>query len=350
MKGRSILIEPRDIGGAAAALVVDGRLEDLAIDPDPADPSPQLEAIHLAVAGRPMKGLGGGIVDLGGGASGFLRLTPPPAPGTSLLVQVDGWAEPGKAVPVTARIALRSRLAVLTPGAPGLNVSRAIPKGALRDALAGCAADAMRGAPESLGLILRSRAAEADAEALRADIAGLRANWSRVSAAAVGLPGCVAAAPGAAGIARRDWVDPDDTILEDRNALADAGVWEEVAGLADPIVRLSSGMMAVEATRALVAVDVNTAGDPSPAAALKANLAAARELPRQLRLRGLGGQVTVDFAPLAKRDRPRVESVLRSALRADSVPTSLAGWTRLGNFELLRKRDRRPLAGLPRRD
>ena len=59
------------------------------------------------------------------------------------------------------------------------------------------------------------------------------------------------------------------------------------------------------------------ARDASPAAALKANLAAAAELPRQLRLRGLGGQVTVDFAPLARADRPRIERALAAALRDD---------------------------------
>jgi hypothetical protein len=35
VRGRQILIEPLPAGGHAAALVVDGRLEDLLIDPDP---------------------------------------------------------------------------------------------------------------------------------------------------------------------------------------------------------------------------------------------------------------------------------------------------------------------------
>ena len=104
--------------------------------------------------------------------------------------------------------------------------------------------------------------------------------------------------------------------------------------------------MTIEPTRALVAVDVNTGGDLSPAAALKANLAAAAELPRQLRLRGLGGQVTVDFAPLARADRPKVERALTAALRHDGIETTLAGWTPLGHLELQRKRPRRPLADL----
>ena len=50
-----------------------------------------------------MKGPGGVIVDLGGGISGFLRGPSLPPPGRPLLVQASGWAEPGKAAPVTSR-------------------------------------------------------------------------------------------------------------------------------------------------------------------------------------------------------------------------------------------------------
>jgi Rne/Rng family ribonuclease len=108
-------------------------------------------------------------------------------------------------------------------------------------------------------------------------------------------------------------------------------------------VALAAGSMTIEPTRALVAVDVNTGADVSPAAGLKANLAAARELPRQLRLRGLGGQVVVDFAPLAIPDRPKVETALAAALRHDGIDTAIVGWTPLGHLELQRKRARRPL-------
>ena len=102
--------------------------------------------------------------------------------------------------------------------------------------------------------------------------------------------------------------------------------------------------MFIEATRALVAVDVNTGGDFSFAAGLKANLAAARDLPRQLRLRGLGGQVVIDFAPVGKKDRLSIEQVLTRALRADAIDTNIVGWTPLGHLELQRKRERLPLA------
>jgi Ribonuclease G/E len=348
VKGRQILVEPRPDGGGGAALLVDGRLEDLLVDPRADDPTPRPEAVHRAVVGRPMKGAGGAMVELGGGATGFLRGARLPAPGARLLVQVGSWAEPGKAPPVTARVTLKGRFAILTPGAPGANVSRAVADGPVRARLAALAARALAGAPPGLGLILRSLAAEADEATVAAEIAALRDRWTGLDPA--GPPALLLPAPDAAAFARRDWtLEPDERIEAHPDALARAGVWETARALLEPIVPLATGALAIEPTRALVAVDVNTGGAGGPGAALAANLAAARELPRQLRLRGLGGQVAVDFAPLAKTERQRVEAALKAALGRDAVETSLAGWTPLGHLELLRKRARRPLAEAPLR-
>jgi Rne/Rng family ribonuclease len=124
------------------------------------------------------------------------------------------------------------------------------------------------------------------------------------------------------------------------------GVLDAIDALRSPVVDLGEGSMVVEPTRALVAVDVNTGGDTSPAACLKVNLAASRALPRALRLRGLGGQVVVDFAPMSKAHRAQLEQSLKASFRNDPIETSLLGWTPGGNFELSRKRERAPTAGL----
>ena len=93
--------------------------------------------------------------------------------------------------------------------------------------------------------------------------------------------------------AARDWSDPaPDEVAEGEEAFARHGVEEMIDAVLTPVVKLPGGAnMAIEPTRALIAIDVNTGPDTSPAASLKANIAAARDLPRQLRLRGLGGFV-----------------------------------------------------------
>ena len=94
MIGRVIVLD-EIAGRKVAALIVDGVLEEVLIDP--ADDTPLTGAIYRAVGDRPMKGMGGMFVKLPSGETGFLRQTDGIAPGQRLLVQVTGPAEPGKA-------------------------------------------------------------------------------------------------------------------------------------------------------------------------------------------------------------------------------------------------------------
>ena len=323
----------------AAVLLVDGRIEDLAIDPLTDAPLPG--AIYRAVADRPMKGQGGLFVKLPEG-SGFLRQTAGIAPGQRLLVQITGPAEAGKAYPVTTRLLFKSRYAIVTPGAPGLNISRRIKDDALRAELEAVASAAMAGADETLGLILRSACVGANDDEIAEDIAAMRDLAQAVLADVTGNPELLVEGAGAHETAWRDWADPEpDQVIE--GGFADQGVLEMIDALLTPRVWLGEGHMMIEPTRALIAVDVNTGNDTSPAAALKINIAASRELPRQLRLRGLGGQVVIDFAPMPKKERAILDQVIRAAFKSETE-VNLAGWTTLGLFEITRKRDRLPLA------
>ncbi|WP_137111104.1 ribonuclease E/G [Rhodobacter sp. SY28-1] len=343
MKGRLLVLDEID-GRQAAALMVDGRLEELAIDP--ADDMAIPGAIYRAVADRPVKGQGGIFVKLPGG-SGFLRQISGVAPGQRLLVQVTGPAEPGKALPVTTRLLFKSRFAIVTPDAPGLNISRRIKDEERRAELSAMAEAGMAGADGRLGLILRSGCMEAEDQAVAEDIAAMRGLAEAVLADLSGGPELLVDGPSAHDLAFRDWLDPavDDADTEPES-FERHGVHEAVEALLAARVDLEAGAsMVIEPTRALVAVDVNTGPDTSPAAALKANVAAARDLPRQLRLRGLGGQVVVDFAPMPKRERHILDQVLKAAFKSDGE-ANLAGWTTLGLYELTRKRDRLPLGQL----
>lgn len=345
MKGRVVALGQWG-GRDAAALVVDGRLEDLLIDPRGDDPL-QPGAILRGVVDRPVKGQGGVFVRLPGGM-GFLRQVSGLAPAQPVIVQVTGAAEDGKAVPVSLRVLFKSQLAIITPGAPGLNISRRIRDEDARAALQALASAAMRAAPADHGLILRSAAELADETDIAADIAAMRDLAAAVMADAKGPPELLVEAPGAHDLAWRDWSDPAPDAVEDGDdSFARLGIDAMIDDLRSADVALpGGGFMTVEPTRALVAVDVNTGPDTSPAAGIKASIAAARELPRQLRLRGLGGQVTIDFAPVPKKDRGTLDQVLRAAFKGEAAETTLAGWTPLGCYELQRKRDRAPLGAL----
>jgi ribonuclease G len=343
MKGALIALTTLDGGRTAAARLVDGQLDDILFDPP--DEVPRPGAIYRAIFERPMKGLGGAIVDLGDGKRGFLRDTRGLAPGQPVIVQVTGWAEEHKAAPVARRILLKGRLAILSPGAPGRNVARSTPMKE-RARLEAVAAAAMAGAPDDLGLVLRTAAAHETEDAIAAEVNHLRAQLARLDPA--GRAACLSPAPAAVDEARRDWPDPGpDSIVSGPSAFGDLGVWEAIDALRRQEVPLPGGAsFFVEETRAMVAVDVNTGGDLSPAAALKANLGTARELPRQLRLRGMGGVIAVDFAPISRHERQRVTDALKAALSRDSIATTIAGWTPLGLLELSRKRARRPIRDL----
>jgi Ribonuclease G/E len=336
MKGRLVILD--HLGDReAAALMVDGVLDDVLVQPD----APMPGTIYRARADRPVKGQGGMFLSTPDG-SAFLRQVKGLAPGDPILVMVTGFAEPGKAIPVTQNLLFKSRHAIVTPAAPGLNISRAIRDEEERDRLLEIAHDAADGSP--YGLILRSSCAGADADAIAEDVtAMLDAARAVLSDAGTGEE-TLLDGDGPHVLAWREWTEPAQIDTEP-GGFARHGVTDALEALAGP-VQLGGGSMYVEPTRALVAVDVNTGADTSIAAGLKANIAAARALPRALRLRGLGGQIVLDLAPMAKKDRRAFETALRAAFKADPEETALVGWTTLGHYELQRKRGRAPLAGL----
>jgi ribonuclease G len=77
------------------------------------------------------------------------------------------------------------------------------------------------------------------------------------------------------------------------------------------------------------------------------NLEAAREIGRQLRLRGIGGLVVVDFIHMRDASHAeRVVAALTEHLAKDGVPVAISPMSQFGLVELTRKRVREPLASL----
>ncbi|MGV6839326.1 MAG: ribonuclease E/G [Planktomarina sp.] len=339
MKGRQAILG--HIGPHPIAIKrIDGRIEDVLV---PDLHMPPLGSIYRGKVGRPQKGMGGVMVHLPDGAMGFLRGAKGLAPGQMITVQLSGYAEAEKAAPLTQRVLFKSRYVIITPHAPGVNISRQIKDEDKRDELsvAGKASVTKNG----FGLIFRSAAADADLEDVLDDLDTMMARADAIMAEGGSEPELLLEGDDPHVLAWREWSDVTD-VQAASDDLDGSGALDDLLMLCTDHANLSHGSLYIEPTRALVAVDVNAGTHP----ALEANLAAIKDLPRQLRLRGLGGQITVDLAPLMKRDRKLMESTLRAALRSCAVETEFVGWTPLGHIELKRKRERAPvmpiLAGL----
>lgn len=124
------------------------------------------------------------------------------------------------------------------------------------------------------------------------------------------------------------------------------GVEESIEALLDPRVELpSGGHLLIEPTRTLIAIDVNSGhaeGRSGQAAqALAVNLEAAREIPRQLRLRALSGLIVIDFLRLAESPpRRRVVAQLKQGLQGDPQPSRVFPMSGSGLVEMTRRRGR----------
>lgn len=121
---------------------------------------------------------------------------------------------------------------------------------------------------------------------------------------------------------------------------------EEIVRIQQKTVPLErGGSIVIEQTEALVAIDVNSgsfrAEGDAEETAYQMNLAAAREIARQLRLRDLGGVIVNDFIDMREeRHRRAVENCLRDAVRRDRARTKILRMSAFGLIEMTRQRIR----------
>lgn len=121
---------------------------------------------------------------------------------------------------------------------------------------------------------------------------------------------------------------------------------EEITRIHDRRVPLpAGGGLVIDATEALVAIDVNSGKSrqqqDAEETAYRTNLEAAVEIARQLRLRDLGGVIICDFIDMRhERHRLAVERCLFEAMRKDRARTKVLPISRFGIIEMTRQRMR----------
>jgi ribonuclease E len=299
-----------------------------------------------------------------------------------ILCQVTKNPIGAKGARLTQEVSLPGRFVVLIPNSKTYGISKRLPddeRRRLRSIL-----DRVK--PAEHGLIVRTAAEHATEQELRADMARLLDEWSRIEdmAKTANGPKLLYREPSLAvrvireefGAEYRGVVIDDPKLFDDvksyvsafnpeladrvelyaPNAADDESaapglpifehhhVHEQLHKALDRKVWLpSGGSLIIEHTEALTVIDVNTGKNVGTSnleeTVFHNNLEAAEEIALQLRLRDIGGIIVIDFIDMeVKENRRKVVDAFRAALARDKTRTQVLDVSDLGLVEMTRKR------------
>ena len=102
------------------------------------------------------------------------------------------------------------------------------------------------------------------------------------------------------------------------------------------------GFITIDATEALVAIDVNsgkfTGKNTLEDTIYKVNYEATIEIAKQLKLRDIGGIIIIDYIDMHKdENKEKIEKLLKEVLKQDRAKTQVEGFTKLNLMEMTRK-------------
>ncbi len=295
--------------------------------------------------------------------------------GQEIMVQISKGPIGTKGPRVTGYVSLPGRYLVFMPGVDHIGVSRRISKDEERGRLK----DIMRQLRKpGCGYIVRTVSEGVREEDLRADVEFLHVLWQDIltKRERPELPSVLHADLSLSLRVVRDmfsrkvdrlWIDsrpefetirdfvnrflPELTsrihLYEKQEPLFEhLGVEQEISrALSRKVWLKSGGYIVIDHTEAMTVIDVNTGRfvgkRDQEETILRNNLEAAKEIAYQIKLRGIGGIIIVDFIDMEReRNRDKVYHALVDAMSADKARTRISRISDLGLIEISRERVR----------
>lgn len=293
--------------------------------------------------------------------------------GQDVLVQVKKEAFMEKGARVTQNITLPGHFLVLLPYQHDISISRKILGNQKRSGLRKLLED---NKPDGVGLIVRTACLEAEDEEILADLKDLLEEWAVIRQRFDNgrAPELIYEDIDVLGRTLRDYVDSDtkqiivnnsklkskiERYVESKNfsfsldiKAAEGDLFQkhnldkEIRKLLRRKVWLKSGgYLIFDETEAMTVIDVNsgkfTGKNSFEDTVHQLNMEAAVEIPRQLRLRSIGGIILIDFIDMKdKENEQEVVHTLKQELEKDKSHTRVMGVTSLGFLEMTRKKSR----------
>ncbi|MGR0480765.1 MAG: Rne/Rng family ribonuclease [Candidatus Electronema sp. V4] len=300
--------------------------------------------------------------------------------GQEVLVQVVKEITGNKGANMTTYLSLPGRCLVLMPGSDSTGISRKISGEERRSELRQMIGNLSL--PEGIGYIIRTASAEITPVALEEDLGQLLTLWEEIKRRGQTMPSPAMVYEDQDTIVRflRDHFTPEihEIIADTQDACDQAtrfvaglpeqqrkiqvklhrgvkpvfnqhSIEEQIESIYQPQVQLpSGGSIVINPTEALVAIDVNSGrtsqrGDFDQSIFL-ANMEAADELARQLRLRDLGGLIVVDFIDMRNMSHIKeVERQVKNAMRRDKAKVDISRISRFGLMQISRQKMGAPI-------
>ena len=296
--------------------------------------------------------------------------------GQTVMVQVAKEAISTKGPRLTADISLAGRNVVLVPFSSKVFLSQKIRSAEEKKRLKGIAAAVL---PKNFGVIIRTAAVEAKDSDIEQDIRSLLDKWQRTlqNIRKNPAPAQLMSEMNRANTIIRDSlggafsqivVDDEAMYHEIQNYIRQIepqseklvklykgnvpifdnfDISKQIKSLFAKYVSLRRGAyLIIEHTEAMNVIDVNSgnrtkAEDDQEQTAFDVNLAAAREIARQLRLRDLGGIVIIDFIDMHKAaNRQLLYEEMNKLMATDKAKHTVLPLTKFGLMQITRQRVR----------
>ncbi|HEB70333.1 MAG TPA: Rne/Rng family ribonuclease [Desulfobulbus sp.] len=300
--------------------------------------------------------------------------------GQEVLVQVVKEVTGNKGANMTTYLSLPGRCLVLMPGSDSAGISRKIVgeerRSALREIMSNFSI------PEGIGYIIRTASADITKTALQKDLRYLLRLWKEIKkrGQTMNAPALIYEEQDTVVRFLRDHFVPEiseiqvdtEESLEQVNQFVELlpakqkkvrvklhrgakpifnqnNIEEQIESIYKPQVPLpSGGSIVIDPTEALVAIDVNSGrtsknGDFEETI-FQANMEAAVELARQLRLRDLGGLIVVDFIDMRNKKHIReVEKQVKASMKRDKAKVDISRISRFGLMQISRQKMGAPI-------
>lgn len=294
--------------------------------------------------------------------------------GQELLVQVEKDERDNKGSALTTYISLPGRYMVMMPGSDSSGISRKVEQEGARKKLKEIVAGME--IPEGTGYIMRTEAVGRTSDELQKDFTNLTELYESIRQEAAKIKGAGEVYRDSGLIIRtiRDYFsdDVDEVLVDSKEAYREAKEFfrismpacekrvklhkekrpifsrfqleEQIDQIYEKRVPLpSGGSLIIEPTEALVSIDVNSGKSSGERGiedtAFKANMEAAEEVARQLRLRDLGGLIVIDFIDMREnKHNSEVEKMLKNALKMDKARVNVGRISQFGIMEMSRQR------------